>query len=203
MTLPQDIRAPISQQRWIEWKNVGSQEAPGFAALEVTASTLDGVRHYFSAKRPTEASLKQLAFNSAVPVAAGSYGVLTFDLPTFVLYDSAATPAVGEQWGSQADSFLLKEHNAGVLILGGVDSSAGIVRVGPLWAGGGVLWRFSLNEDMDGGDAAADLIELDGTDTGRDVTVSDPEDAFDDLANGDTGYCFQQGDLFIVIQAPC
>lgn len=73
------------------------------------------------------------------------------------------------------------------------------------------LYRFTLNEDMafplgGGGPevvADADILNMDGTDTGIDANVEDPLGAFADLVNGDAGYCYLQGGKYYVIQAPC
>jgi hypothetical protein len=68
------------------------------------------------------------------------------------------------------------------------------------------LWRFTLNAAFSGSPstAAADLLNMDGTDTGQDVTVRDELDVFSaDLGNGDAGYCCQVGTLYHAIQAPC
>lgn len=68
------------------------------------------------------------------------------------------------------------------------------------------LWRFTLNEAFSGSPpaAAADLLYLDGTDTGDDVTVQDYLSIFSGtLTTGDAGFCLQQGDIYVVIQGPC
>jgi hypothetical protein len=68
------------------------------------------------------------------------------------------------------------------------------------------LWRFQLNSSFSGtpSTADADLLELDGADTERDVTIYDYLDVFSaDLTTGDVGYCIQQGDIYVAIQAPC
>lgn len=68
------------------------------------------------------------------------------------------------------------------------------------------LWRYTLNADFSGSplSAAADLLEMDGTDTGEDITVYDYLNVFGGvLSNGDAGYCCQQGAAYHAIQAPC
>ena len=75
----------------------------------------------------------------------------------------------------------------------------------------GRLWLFTLNEDMGAttsGQAAADLLGLDETDTGKDVTVVDPFDIFTDMTNTDGGICVEQLDvdgtrLYVIIQGEC
>ena len=75
----------------------------------------------------------------------------------------------------------------------------------------GRLWLFTLNEDMGestAGEAAADLLGLDGTDMLKDVTVTDPHDIFSTLVDTGAGVCVEQLDVggtryYIVIQAEC
>jgi hypothetical protein len=60
------------------------------------------------------------------------------------------------------------------------------------------LWRCTLNEDMGastGGQAAADLVELDGTDTGLDVTVKDLLSNCETAKNTAGLFCFEQLDM--------
>lgn len=68
------------------------------------------------------------------------------------------------------------------------------------------LWRFTLNAAFAGSPptAAADLLNMDGTDTTEDVTIRDELSIFSaDLGNGDAGYCVQLGTIYHAIQAPC
>jgi hypothetical protein len=69
------------------------------------------------------------------------------------------------------------------------------------------LWRATLNANMSSGTAAADLLELDGTDTLLDITVSDPINLVEMLESGDPCYCIEQLDMdgtrkFIAIGNP-
>ncbi len=50
----------------------------------------------------------------------------------------------------------------------------------------------------------ADILWMDGTDTGLDATIYDPMGIFATLTSvGATGLCLLQGDRYYVIQAPC
>jgi hypothetical protein len=71
-------------------------------------------------------------------------------------------------------------------------------------------WRFRLNEAFTAGEADADLLDLDGTDTNLDIVVKDPLLIFQTLGvtTDDEGYCEEQIDLdgkrwFLVIQMEC
>jgi hypothetical protein len=77
-------------------------------------------------------------------------------------------------------------------------------RIGSSSSGGGVsLWRFTLNEAWTAGAADADILQMDGTDTGTDAGVLDPLGIFSTLESGDAGLCLLQGGNYYVIQAPC
>lgn len=65
------------------------------------------------------------------------------------------------------------------------------------------FYRFTLNEAWDAGVADADILEMDGTDTGIDADINDPLGIFDTLGDTDAGYCFLQDGNYYAIQAPC
>lgn len=65
------------------------------------------------------------------------------------------------------------------------------------------LYRFTLNANMSGGSADADILEMDGTDTTIDADVEDPVNIFSTLESGDPGLCILQGGVYYIIQAPC
>jgi len=72
--------------------------------------------------------------------------------------------------------------------------------------GGGTtkLFRFTLNASLASGTADADILLMDGTDTGIDDDVLDPLGIFAILTSiGSEGLCLRQGGKYYVIQAPC
>lgn len=86
-----------------------------------------------------------------------------------------------------------------------VRRASGVKSITPLNAR---LWRATLNEVFSYGLAGADLLTISGTDTGKDITLYDPLNVFEDLENGDGVYCLEQIDadgttVFVPIQAPC
>lgn len=90
-----------------------------------------------------------------------------------------------------------------VQLIGSADTEypEGRVRAG---GGGGIrLYRFTLNADLTSGTADADILEMDGTDTGIDDDVLDPLGIFAILTTGDAGYCIKQAGIYYVIQADC
>ena len=78
-----------------------------------------------------------------------------------------------------------------------------IVGSGGGMATGVTFWRFTLNSNWVAGTADADILEMDGTDTGLDDDVRDPLGIFSTLEAGDPGICFLQDGVYYAIQAPC
>ena len=116
---PQDGRSPLQQQRWIEIRNVGSQDIPPYGVVEVVDSTEpDGTdsRTVFSVRRPTESSMSNVLFNGFETVPALGYGRATGDFPAWAL--SGSTTA-GTKVGTEADSFTLSASSTGFVVLGG------------------------------------------------------------------------------------
>lgn len=65
------------------------------------------------------------------------------------------------------------------------------------------LFRYTLNAGWSSGSAAADLLLMDGTDTGTDITLKDPLSVFSTQSTNDAGYCILWGGDYYAIQAPC
>jgi hypothetical protein len=66
------------------------------------------------------------------------------------------------------------------------------------------LFRFTLNASLASGTADADILLMNGTDTGIDATVRDPLGIFASLtAVNSPGLCLRQDGLYYVIQAAC
>jgi hypothetical protein len=65
------------------------------------------------------------------------------------------------------------------------------------------LFRFTLNASLSTGTADADILQMDGTDTGTDADVLDPLGIFSSLTTGYPGLCIMQAGIYYVIQAPC
>ena len=66
------------------------------------------------------------------------------------------------------------------------------------------LWRGTLNEDLSSGEADGDLLLLDGTDTGRDVTFL-AAIIFDNPAVTNTTeiYALEQDGNFYIVNSEC
>lgn len=144
--------------------------------------------------------------------SAESYPAAPANCYEIEFLDGTFTEAAGQQTPTYTDrgSLAYALSMAGEYFLEG--TRVAVVRIGRQWwimfACGQPrkFWRFTLNESFSGSPSAAgaDLLELDGTDTGQDVTVYDYLDVFSaDLTTDDVGYCVQQGDIYLAIQAPC
>lgn len=114
--------------RWIPFRNDASEAAPGHAILRVTGWDTSG--EVLKAAKPNAAwsSSGLFAFNGAAQVSAGGQGWCTFDLPATALYDSG-TPALGQTWGPQNNSWKLHTGNSGYTILDQVSSSLKLAKV--------------------------------------------------------------------------
>ncbi len=72
--------------------------------------------------------------------------------------------------------------------------------------GRATLWRFTLNENMGAtttNEGEADILHMDGTDTGKDLNVIDRLAIFSSLTSGTAGLCLEQGGEFHIIQSGC
>ena len=100
---------------------------------------------------------------------------------------------------NKADATALLRHVGGSQL----EFQEGVVR-GQRGSGGVTLYRFTLNASLASGTADADILNMDGTDTGLDEDVLDPLGIFASLTSvGDAGLCLLQNGSYYVIQAVC
>lgn len=105
-----------AREGWHSFKNSGSQTVPPYGVMRVLGSTvaIPGDPHnvLLECQRPDTTFARIYAVNGPIEVAAGQFGECR--LPPFdnveVLYDTAATPSLGEGWGPKPDSFKLTKH---------------------------------------------------------------------------------------------
>jgi hypothetical protein len=121
-----DGRDPVSQQRYIEFRNVSGHDIPGFGVLQITGSEIAGVgRKILTVTRPDGTAGATFAINSNLPVAAGSssYGVCTMSWPATAAYDTGdGTPTINQTWGPKSGQFTLAKGNPGFRIVGTAES---------------------------------------------------------------------------------
>lgn len=129
MSHPQDPRAEMRQQRWIEIFNSGGSTIPPFGIVEIVGYYrpdkgsppfgVQGGPTVVDVKRPTEDSICEFLINGPAEVEVGKWGrVATNDYPAYVLYSKEDTPANGEIWGTQKDSYSIAKGRQGVAIMG-------------------------------------------------------------------------------------
>ena len=128
---PGTIPTPASRVRYRDYINVGSYAVPPYGIVEVSGSTaLHGIE-ILQCRRPTGSTPAQKFFiNGPSPCAVGKRGICTRDFPHRVLYNSSdGTPAVGEKWGPEADSFVAQKGVSTFTVIGTPDTSNALVTV--------------------------------------------------------------------------
>ena len=160
--------------RWIRYKNSSGSTVPPGGVLQVT--DFDG--QYLDATVPDLWGVVGWSFavNGLTPCAANAKGVCTFDVPTWVAYDTAdGTPGNNDRWGPVVGSFKLTKKSIGFVVIGGAASGKVLVDrdLAPQIDG-------KLDAQIiDGGSAAFSVWYHDGAafvDTTFNVTVEDKTD---------------------------
>ena len=151
-----DTLAPWDKQRPLGLYNGGSAEIPAFGCYEIydsyrpdsgEAMVLGGGRTVLKVRQPTADNVANFGINGPIPLPAGqSDGFGTQDYPTYAAYDTANTPAFGEEWGPQNGSCLIKKGNKGLVIYG--DQNGTIVRVARAPQATGVLFKKVSGEEV-------------------------------------------------------
>lgn len=155
--------------RWQPFTNGASQTASAYGVLRITGSTST----LLTAARPN-GTYGIYAINSSSDVAATTgLGVCTQDYPALALYDDAdGTPANGQVWGPGTDTFKLKKHFQGYVVVGDVDTTNKLCYVVPQFA----KIKGKLDAELSFQGSAAMSVWTGsgaGSDTGINVTVYD------------------------------
>jgi hypothetical protein len=118
----------------IKFKNTASETAPAWAVMRITTPTAQA--EYLSIAKPDATYRWLYLVNGPKDVPQNGYGYGHFlTAETFtprrgrVLYDTGATPAVGERWGPKNDSWLIWQHRLGFWIVGSAKGSQSTARV--------------------------------------------------------------------------
>lgn len=172
--IPQDSRSPFRQQRWVEALNNTQSDLDSFSLVAITDATRDLTtgQTVLTVDLPsTTTHVALLCCTGPQSIKAGKKGMVTLDFPCYVQYDTANTPANGEQWGHTNASVKIAKNHQGFRICG--DPDGNIVRVERDTDAS--LIRFELTADLDrNSTATAKLLDIDWTDTGATITVRDP-----------------------------
>lgn len=111
-------------KRWLVCKNTESTEtAAAWGVARITGMTADVPEApYLTIARPNNTIQRIYTVLYGQTIAAGGFGFCTFDWPARVLYGTG-TPAYGESWGPDIDSWSLEKERQGFRILGAVDAT--------------------------------------------------------------------------------
>jgi hypothetical protein len=185
--------------------NVSGEEIPAYACMQCTGTEVIGNRTYIQVDQPADATgaAGGFLFNSPRAIAIDANGI-GFAGPHVRALGDGSTATAGGRWGPAASSWEIEPDASGLFVVIGDDSVAtDVVRTFTGIGGGVSLYRFTLNEDFVSGTADADILNMDGTDTGIDANVQDPLNIFSTIGNGDAGLCLLQNGSYYIIQAPC
>lgn len=143
------MRGQFHETRWFEAKAT-SYDVPAFGLVSITGATWeDPGRTVLLIERPDADNDFPCAINSFKPIAAGDYGLVAVEGPNWVAYNTAATPAAGDEWGAAANSFLLTQNKTGFIVLGGVDAVREIVLVNFTAMSKRLIITFTLYEELE------------------------------------------------------
>jgi hypothetical protein len=181
-------------------KNTEATEIPAYGCMEVIGTVEEDGRNYVRVKKPTSAGLLFL-FNGHTAIEASGYGTAQRG-PVYWVYKNSGTVTHGNRWAPTAGQYYLTAGAGPYVVLGEDAIAANVFRVHRDDVAR--LYRFTLNASLASGTADADILEMDGTDTGIDATVRDPAGIFATLVTvGDDGLCLYQDGKYYVIQANC
>lgn len=186
--------------------NDSGEEIPPYACMQVTGTEEIGSQNYLVVDKPadTDGTAGGFLFNSRSPVGIDDEGVAQ---PSQVVrgFKDSGTATGGDKWSPVVDEWYIAQVDGGPFICCGADDvEDDVLKVFAQGVGGGNrLYRFTLNEAWSSNAADADILLMDGTDTGIDADVLDPLGIFAGLGSGDPGLCELQDGVYYVTQAPC
>lgn len=123
---------------WFDAKNVSGETIPAHAVVMVTDSgEITDTKEYFLSIDQYDESNDLVFVNSNKSVTSATpFTEISKVYPQLALYNTATTPAVGDEWGPINGSWRLGPDGSGFVILGIVDSTEGIAIVDKVIAGG-------------------------------------------------------------------
>lgn len=99
-------------------RNQSSENAPAFAALEVTGFDADTGAYLVT--KPTRANLTTVLFNGSQAVEAGEEGQASgnrYSVAAWADDGSGEEPAAGDAWGTEADNWFLVRRSTGFKVI--------------------------------------------------------------------------------------
>lgn len=127
--------------RWLAYRNGTAETVPAFALLRITGNDDDGTP---VVAKPNADSMPFLLVNGPSEVIAGGNGVATYSEPVPVAYNDAATPAVGDTWGSANGSWLLTTGKIGWRVMSEPTGYETVEAVRDGNGGSGVAWSTTV-----------------------------------------------------------
>lgn len=194
-------------------RNDTGEEIPPFGCVQTDGTAEDGGQNYVKVVKPADVTgaAGWYLFNGIAPIEIGGYGV-AHDGPLVRMLTDGSAVTNGAKWAPVVSAFTVAPAAGGIFTAVGADDIEPNVMRGFSSQGGGgggaTLFMFSLNEEWiavtaAGNVADADILNMDGTDTGIDNDVRDPLEIFASLGTGDFGLCLLQNGDYYAIQAPC
>jgi hypothetical protein len=103
----------------VAFRNDSSETVPAYAVMKMTGTAVVNGAYIFKADKPdTWGSQYSHYLNGPFDVEDGAYGTSYIPTcPTWVKYDTGATPAVGEMWGPKNDEWELFQHVGGFQVV--------------------------------------------------------------------------------------
>jgi hypothetical protein len=161
--------------RWIPVRNDAGAEIPGFGVMRPTGAVTVHNQVVITVAKPNADSATGQMINGPNPIPTGLYGQGTWDLPAYALYNTGATPAYGEDWGTENAEWKLKSGNTGFRIVGGATS--GRVLVGPQPNSAAITPVFAFAGDTGGDSFTTSATKLGlNTGTAQGMTYSAADD---------------------------
>jgi hypothetical protein len=104
----------------IAFRNDSGEAVPAHAVMRVTGMATVERKNLFTISKPNTTFGRLYLVNGPTGVAIGKRGWGTWLWHAdHVLYDTANTPAYGESWGPQNNTWTIKKNHVGFLIAGG------------------------------------------------------------------------------------
>lgn len=180
---------------WIPVKNVGSQTIPSFGVMRITGTEVIEGRPTITVDRPDGTLQRHYLINDFCSIKADGFGRGTFDA-YFCLVETG-TPAFGEGWGVQKDSFKLKAGHPGFTSFGGYTTEGDVNRA--------IFQSHTINNiqgKLDGslsaGGSATCSVWSSSADTNINVTVNDFVMSGESIASGRKVYAAFTGPYWVV-----
>jgi hypothetical protein len=178
-----DRRRPTRDRNYtrVSFRNDYAGTVPAYGLLRIeTLTTIDG-SPCFTVDRPDSTFNRLYLVNGPDDVAQNGFGWGTFLWHAdWVLYDDASTPAFGESWGPQADSFKLKKWRYGFTIWG--EPSGGdtdIVQASQMWVND--FWGQTAGAISKGSTGTIEV--YDGNDADTSITVASVKNKYANVAD--------------------